>query len=111
MDVHEQESEWMDLGETISQLSGMAHMADSPEAQAVVLEEIQSLEQMIAQSDAHDSHAAARRVAHLAHLLHSNTYAVFGREHSIKGTGSRSSVAPSTEGFHFSLASRDFLPF
>jgi hypothetical protein len=44
-----------------------------PSTHVQVLEEIQSLEQMIAQSDAHDSHAAARRVAHLAHLLHSNT--------------------------------------
>ena len=110
-DAHEQESDLTDLSETMAQLSGRAQMADSPEAQDVVLEEMAGLEQKIAHSDAHDSRVSARRVAHLAHLLHSNKYSVFGREHSVKGTGSRSSVSPTTEGFHFSLASRDFLPF
>lgn len=114
-DAHEQESELRDLSETMAQLSGMAHMAASHEAQDEVLEEMAGLEHKIAHRDAHDSRVSARRVAHLAHLLHSNKYAVFGREHAVKGTGSRSSVStlvsPVTEGFHFSLASRDFLPF
>merc|ERR1719352_1363508 len=70
--------------------------------QALVLDEIQRVEEMIdahAHAGGHEAAAAARRVAHMAHLLHRHKFAVFGREllDSILGGGGVG------DGYHYSL--------
>ena len=121
-----------DLTETVTQLRSMAAVTADAQVSALVLNEVQRLEQLVADRQAgalrgEGTHTvrAARRIAHLARLLHANSFAVIGREHATlagwaggsgggggRGAGGgRSKDGNEVDGLHVSLASRDFMPF